>query len=99
MRNLDVAIADATRATLIPNPADVSVEPRGEKGVRCKTVRIAREADESGLSDFLGMLCRADLAQCGGKDQIEMAADDFRKRLLGVVPGVAREQDFTCTFS
>jgi hypothetical protein len=68
------------------------VEPGGEDGVRRKTVRIARETDEGGLSDFLSKMCRADLALCGGKDQIEMAADDFRERLLGVVPGVAREQ-------
>jgi len=44
------------------------------------------------LDDFLGQLRRADLAERGGKDQIDVAPDNFRKRLLGVVPCVAREQ-------
>ena len=53
---------------------------------------LAGEFDEGRLGDFLGKLRRTDLAQRGGIDEAEMALDDFGESVLGVVPGVTREQ-------
>ncbi len=74
----DVLVSDATN----PMGDSVRLQPGG----------IARQIDEGGLGDFLGELRRVDLAQRRGIDQAEMAPDDVGKGVLGVLPGVAREQ-------
>ena len=68
------------------------IEPRGEDGVGREAVRLAGEVGEGGLGDFLGELRGADLAERGGKDEVEVAADDLGEGILGVLPGVARKQ-------
>ena len=68
------------------------VKPGGENGVGREAVRLAGEVGEGGLGDFLGQLRGADLAQRGGKDQIEVAADNFGESILGVLPGISRKQ-------
>jgi len=44
------------------------------------------------MGDFLSQLRRTDLAKRGGKDEVEMAADDFGEGVLGGLQGVTREQ-------
>ena len=56
------------------------------------TARLAGEVGEGGLGDFLGELRGADLAEGGGEDEIEVAADEFGEGILGVLPRVARKQ-------
>ena len=68
------------------------IQPRGQNGVGLQPVGTARQIDEGGLGDFFGELRRADLAQRRGIDQAEMAPDDFGEGILGVLPGVAREE-------
>ena len=68
------------------------VEPRGQNGVRCQAVRVAGETKEGGLGDLLGELGRADLAQRGGINEVEMTTDDFGERVFRLFPGVTREQ-------
>jgi len=68
------------------------IEPRGEDGVWREAVRVARKVRENGLSDFLGELRRADLPERSGMDEVEMAPDDLGEGVLGVLPGVTREQ-------
>ena len=68
------------------------VEPRGEDGVGREAVRLAGEVGEGGLGDLLGQLRRADLAQRGGEDEVEVAADDLGEGLLGMLPGIAFKQ-------
>jgi hypothetical protein len=67
------------------------IEPGGEDGIGREAVRLPGEVGESGLSDFLGQLRGTDLAERGGKDQIQVAADDLGEGILGVLPGVSRE--------
>jgi hypothetical protein len=53
---------------------------------------MAGKLNEDQLRNFLGELRRANLAERGRMNQVEMAANDFREGILGVVPGVAREE-------
>ena len=68
------------------------VEPRGEDGVGREAVRLAGEVGEGGLGDFLGQLRGADLAERGGKDQVEVAADELGESIFAVLPRVALQQ-------
>jgi hypothetical protein len=68
------------------------IEPRGKDCVRREAVRLAGEVREGRLGDFLGELRGADLAERGGEDQIEVAADQFGESIFGVLPRVARKQ-------
>jgi len=72
-------------------PAGDLIEPGGEDGVGREAVRLPGEVGEGGLSDFLGQLRGADLAQRGREDQIEVAADDFGESILGLLPGISRK--------
>ena len=67
------------------------IEPCGEDGVRLEVAGVAREVGEDGLGDFLGELRRADLAERGGMDEINMAANEFSERIFGVLLSEARE--------
>jgi hypothetical protein len=68
------------------------IQPRGQNGLGLQPGSAPRQIDEDGLRDLLGKLRRADLAQRRGIDQAEVAPDDFCERILGVLPGIAREQ-------
>lgn len=72
------------------------IEPRGQHGRRVWSGRhfrgVAGEVGEDRLGDFLGELRGADLAERGGMDEIDMAANQFRKGGFGMVAGIAREQ-------
>ena len=68
------------------------IEPRGEDGVWGEAVRLAGEVGEGGLGDFLGQLRGADLAERGGKDQVEVAADELGESIFTVLPRVALQQ-------
>jgi hypothetical protein len=68
------------------------IEPSGENGVRRETTRLSCELDEDRLHNFLGELWRANLAERGGMNQVEMTANEFREGVLGVVPGIACEE-------
>ena len=73
-------------------PACDLIQPRAEDGVGREAVRLAGEVGESGLGDFLGELRGTDLAERRGKDEIEVATNDFGESILGVLPGVLRKQ-------
>ncbi len=68
------------------------IKPRGEDGIGRKAAGVAGEVGEDGLGDFLGELRGADLAERGGMDEIEVAADDLGEGVFGAVAGIAREQ-------
>ena len=52
----------------------------------------ASEVGEGRLGDFLGELRRAHLAEGGGVNEVEVAADDFGKGLVGVVVNITPER-------
>ncbi len=60
--------------------------------VRREAIRLTAEVDEDGLGDFLRQLPGTDQAERGGKDEIEVATDDFGEGILRVLPGVSRKQ-------
>jgi CubicO group peptidase (beta-lactamase class C family) len=68
------------------------IEPGGEHRVRCEAMRVVGKIDESGLGDLFGKLRRADLAQRGPIDQVEVSPDEFGEGVLGVLLGIAREK-------
>ena len=68
------------------------IKPRGYDGIRRELVRVAGELEEGGLGNFFRQLRGADLPESGRMDQVEMAVDDFSEGVLGVSPGVTREQ-------
>ena len=73
-------------------PASNLIEPSGEKGVGSEAIRVAGQVSEDGLGDFLSQLRRADLAERRGIDQVEVAADEFREGVFGMVPDIFCEQ-------
>jgi len=66
-------------------PAGDLIEPRGEVGVRRKAVRVAGEVRKGGLSDLLRELRGAELAERGGIDEVDVAADNLGEGILGVL--------------
>ena len=65
------------------------IQPRGNDGAGRETARVTGEFEEGGLGDFLGQMRRADLAERRRMDEVQMATDDFRESVLGVLPGIA----------
>ena len=68
------------------------IQPRGKDRVRREAIRLTAEVDEDGLGDFLRQLPGTDQSERGGKDEIEVATDDFCEGILRVLPGVSRKQ-------
>ena len=68
------------------------IEPCREDGVGREAVRLTGEVDEHGLGDFLSQLRGADLAEGRGKNEAEIATHDLGESVLGVLPGIPREQ-------
>ena len=68
------------------------VQPRDERGGGFDFGGAAREIDEDGLCNLLGERAGADLPACGGIDQVEVTADEFREGGLRAGVGVLPEQ-------
>jgi hypothetical protein len=68
------------------------IQPGRKNRVRRQTICLTGEVDEHGLGYFLRQLWRTDLAERGGKDEIEVATDNFGEGIFRIVPGVSRKQ-------
>ena len=68
------------------------IEPSANDCVRPEPGGVAGELGEGRLGDFLGQLRRVNLPERGGKDEAEVAANDFCEGVLGVMVRVADEQ-------
>jgi hypothetical protein len=68
------------------------VQPRAEDRVRLEAIRLTGQVDEDRLGYFLSKLRRANLAKRGGKDEVEVTADDLREGILGMVSAVVSQQ-------
>ena len=64
----------------------------GQDRALCEAMRVTGKVGKGGLGDLLSQLRGAHLAQRGGIDEIQVAADEFREGVLGVLPGVAIKQ-------
>jgi hypothetical protein len=56
------------------------IQPRSEDSIGRQALCLAGEVGKGGLGDLFGELRGADLAQCGGEDQIEVAADKLDRK-------------------
>lgn len=52
----------------------------------------ARVCEPQHLKRHESRACYPNRAERGGKDQVEVASDDFCESILGVLPGVSRKQ-------
>ena len=87
---LAVAAADFGAGNFRRRKMRAGIKPAGQVFPARERTGLAREVGEHGLRHvFRRMFIAIDLPQGGGIDEVDVAFDQFRKRVLGIRPGKA----------
>ena len=77
---------------IVGRESSCAKKPPGKNGSVTKRTSLARENDENDLRNFLGEMRTARLAERGGINKIDVAIDQFGKRLFGAALCVILQQ-------